>query len=178
MAYRLIVKDKLNHVICRLQSLLTDQLHHLKDLPVPDYLVLQDMDDKQLASLHLSDKLNGKYDTAKIIFGLKLKLEASGIITLIGVAERCWSKPTLPPDEAKSAGIEWKGFQLDLAQTMENMGTLPSRFGRLCETIELTITYLQRRMTIDAETNWCSYVITLGMLPVVGRSGLYQGSKT
>ena len=165
MAYRLIVKDKLNHVICRLQSLLKGQLHNLKDLPVPDFLELQDMDVNLLASLQLSDKLNGKYDTAKIIFGLKLKLEATGIITLIGAAERCWSKPTLPSDEAKSAGIQWKGFQLDLAQTLENVGTLPSRFSRLCESIELTITYLQRKMTIEAETKWCEYVISLGMLP-------------
>ena len=89
MTYRLVVKDKLHHVINRLQSLLTGQMHHLKNLPVPDYLELEDMDDKQLASLQLSDKLNGKYDTARIIFALKLKLQASGTITLIGVAERC-----------------------------------------------------------------------------------------
>ena len=70
MTYRLVVKDKLHHVINRLQSLLTGQMHHLKNLPVPDYLELQDMDDKQLASLQMSDKLNGKYNTATIIFGL------------------------------------------------------------------------------------------------------------
>ena len=57
---------------------------------------------------------------------------------------------------------------------MENMGTLPNRFGRLCESIELTITYLQRKMTIEAETNWCSYVISLGMLPKLLRNEKFK----
>ena len=51
MAYRLLVKDKLLHAICRLQSLLKGQLQNLKDLPVPEFLELQDIDVDLLASL-------------------------------------------------------------------------------------------------------------------------------
>ena len=115
MAYRLLVKDKLLHVICRLQCLLKGQLQNLKDLPVPEFLELQDIDVDLVTSLQMVDKLTGRYDTAKIVFGLKLKLGDSGIITLIGAASRCWSKPTVPSDIAKNLGTQWKGFHVNLA---------------------------------------------------------------
>ena len=167
MAYCLLVKDKLLHVICRLQSLLKGQLQNLKALPVPEVLELQDISVDLVTSLQLVDKLNGRYDTAKILFGLKLKLGDSGIITSIGVASRCWGQPTVPSDVAKTLGTQWKGFQVSLTQSLKRVNSLPSRFSALSESIELTITYLQREMDDGDGARWCDYVISLGMLPKV-----------
>ena len=110
--FRLLVKEKLLHIITRLQSLLGSQWQHVSPLPVPEVLHLNDMGVDVVTSLNLVERLNSKYDTARIMFGLKLKMGEAGVINLIGIGYRCWNEPTLPLDEAMSEGIQYKGQQV------------------------------------------------------------------
>ena len=158
--YRLIACDKLHHVIKQLQRNLTDQLQSVKPLPIPGYLALQDVTLKQVASLGLVDKLGDKYETGKLVFGLRLRLSDDGTIFLMGAATRHWNKPTISADQVQILGSEWKHFEVGLTQSTD-VKKLPPRFSALSETIILTVTYLQK-MVGDS---WCDFIMTLGMLP-------------
>ena len=158
--YRLIARDKLHHVIKQLQKNLTDQLQSVKPLPIPGYLSLQDVTLKQVASLGLVDKLGDRYETGKLVFGLRLRLSDDGTIFLMGAATRHWNKPTISADQVQILGSEWKHFEVGLTQSTD-VKKLPPRFSALSETIILTVTYLQK-MVGDS---WCDFIMTLGMLP-------------
>ena len=94
--FRLVIKEKLLLVMTRLQSLLASQWKNVSPLPIPDMLHLNNMASDVVASLNLADKLTSRYETARLMLGLKLKMGEAGVIHLIGVGYRCWDDPTLP----------------------------------------------------------------------------------
>ena len=146
----------------RLQFLLTSQWKNVSPLPIPDMIQLNNMASEVVVSLNLADKLAGKYETARLMLALKLKMGEAGVIHLIGIGYRSWDDPTLPLDQAMSAGMNYKGFQLDFAHATSS-GTMPGRFSALSETVQISITYLQKQMQ---EKNgqglcWCNFILSL-----------------
>ena len=160
--FRLVIKEKLLHVMTRLQSLLASQWKNVSPLPIPDMLHLNNMASDVVASLNLADKLTSRYETARLMLGLKLKMGEAGVIHLIGVGYRCWDDPTLPLDQAMSTGMQYKGFQLDFAHASSS-GTMPGRFSAMSETVQVSITYLQKQMKEEAgpALRWCDFIISL-----------------
>ena len=161
--FRLVIKEKLLHVMTRLQFLLTSQWKNVSPLPIPDMIQLNNMASDVVISLNLADKLAGKYETARLVLALKLKMGDAGIIHLIGVGYRSWDDPTLPLDQAMSAGMIYKGFQLDFAHATTS-GTMPGRLSALSETVQISITYLQKQLQTDGVTDanrWCNFILSL-----------------
>ena len=138
--FRLIIKEKLLHVMTRLQFLLTSQWKNVNPLPIPDVIQLTNMSSEVVVSLNLADKLTSKYETARFMLALKLMMGEAGIIYLIGIGYRSWDDPTLPLDQAMSAGMNYKGFQLDFAHATSSW-TMPGRFSALSEIVQISITY-------------------------------------
>ena len=118
--YWLVIKDKLLHVITKLQFLMTSQWKNVNALPIPDNIQLNNVAPEVIASLNISDKLAGKYETARLMLVLRLKMGENGVIQLLGIGCRSWDQPTLSLDQAMTAtaGMEYKSFQLldDLSQ--------------------------------------------------------------
>ena len=94
--YRLVIKDKLLHIIKKLQFLMASQWKNVSALPVPGSVLLTDVAAEVIASHNLVDKLNGKYETTKLVLALKLKMGENGIIHLLGFGCRSWDRPSLP----------------------------------------------------------------------------------
>ena len=88
--YRLVIKDKLLHIITKLQFLMTSQWKNVNALPIPDNIQLNNVASEVVASLNLVDKLAGKYETARLMLALKLKMGENGIIHLLGFGCRSW----------------------------------------------------------------------------------------
>ena len=86
--FRLVIKEKLLHVMTRLQFLLTSQWKNVSPLPIPDMIQLNNMASEVVVSLNLADKLAGKYETARLMLALKFKMGEAGIIHLIGVGQK------------------------------------------------------------------------------------------
>ena len=143
--FRIIIKEKLLHVMSKLQFLLTSQWKNVNPLPIPDVIQLTNMSSEVVLSLNLADKLTSKYETARIMLGLKLKMGENGVIQLIGMAYRSWDAPTLSLDLAMARGMHYRGFQLDFAQCSSS-GTMPGRISALSETVQISICHLQRHM--------------------------------
>ena len=158
--YRLVTRDKLLFVIKQLQKHLTDQLQSVKPFSIPGFLSLQDVTRTQVASLGLIAKLEDKYETGKLVFGLRLRLSEDGTIFLIGAGTRHWDKPTISFDQVQTLGAGWKQFEVGLTHTLD-VKKLPPKFSALCESVNLTVTYLQKMV----DGSWCDFMMSLGMLP-------------
>ena len=161
--FRIIIKEKLLHVMSKMQFLLTSQWKNGNPLPIPDVIQLTNMSSEVVLSLNLADKLTSKYETARIMLALRLKMGEAGVIQLIGIAYRSWDAPTLSLDLAMSAGMHYKGFQIDFAQA-SSPGTMPGRFSALSETVQISITYLQRQMEEEnspGSRHWSNWIISL-----------------
>ena len=93
---------------------MASQWKNVSALPVPSNVLLTDVAAEVIASHNLVDKLNGKYETTRLVLALKLKMGENGIIHLLGFGCRSWDKPSLPWQEAMSTKMSYKNFQLDL----------------------------------------------------------------
>ena len=156
--YRLIVRDKMEHIIQQLQRNLISQINSAQPLPVPDFLNLQETTLEEIATMGFKD-FSDKYETMKILFQLRLKLSDTGTILLVGAARRNWYEPTVPADQLQLLGNDWRSFEIGLIKC-DTVKKLPPRFSALSETIILTITYLQHLV----DQAWCDYIMNLAML--------------
>ena len=161
--YRILIKDKLYHVMYKLQTVLSSQWKNVTPLPLPEVINLTEMSSEAAFSLNLVDKVTCKYETARIMLGLRLKMGENGVIQLVGMAYRSWDIPTLSLDMAMMHGMHYRGFHLDFAQCSSS-GTMPGRVSALCEVVQISICHLQKEMGMEddpSSKHWSNWIISL-----------------
>ena len=161
--YRILIKDKLYHVLYKLQSVLSSQWKNVTPLPLPEVITLTEMSSEAAFSLNLVDKISCKYETARIPLGLRFKMGENGVIQLVGLASRSWDNPTLTLDMAMMHGMYYRGFHLDFAQS-NSSGTMPGRVSALCEVVQISICHLQKEMGMKNDPGskqWNNWILSL-----------------
>ena len=142
--YRLNITEKFAHVLSRLQFLLTSNWK-VTPVPLPNNIELEDISPNLVASLKLADKLNSKYKVSELTLALTFKMGDANTVYLLGIGERNWMNPTLSFDQASAAGLTYKGFQINIANSTST-GTMPGRLSNVSETVQIGIGCLQQQL--------------------------------
>ena len=112
--FRIRVSDKFQHVLCRLQTMVTSSYKACTPMLLPKHIVLEDI--YQNVKDDLRAKLDSVYHEKEITVVVVFKHNENNVISLLGVAKRSWKQPTLAIDDALQNGVEYKGFTLPLCQ--------------------------------------------------------------
>ena len=160
--FRIRVSDKFQHVLCRLQTMVTSSYKACNPVLLPRHIALEDID--QNVGADLRAKLDSVYHEKEITVVVVFKHSENNVISLLGVARRSWEQPTLEFDDALLNGVEYKGFTLALANITNPSVRANGRFNNICEILHISVTNLQMKRRADTADNgflWCSWIQTL-----------------
>ena len=145
--FRIRVSDKFQHVLCRLQTMVTSSYKACTPVLLPRHIVLEDIDQNVKADLRA--KLDSVYHEKEITVVVVFKHNENNVISLLGVARRSWKQPTLAIDDALQNGVEYKGFTLPLANITNPSVRNNERFNNICEILHISVTNLQMKETAE-----------------------------
>ena len=156
--FRIRVSDKFQHVLCRLQTMVTSSHKACNPVLLPRHIALEDID--QNVGADLRAKLDSVYHEKEITVAVAFK-QSDNVISLLGVAKRSWENPTLEFDDAVQNGLEYKGFILPLANVTNPSAKNNMSLDKVCEILHISVINLQMKREADAPDEkflWCSWI--------------------
>ena len=155
--FRIRVSDKFQHVLSRLQAMVTDTYKTCTPTVLPKYVLLNDID--KIVKDNLKVKLE-VYREKEITVVVSLEHNEDKI-SLMGVAKRSWKQPTLAIDDALQHEMEYKSFTVPLANTTNPSARNDERFSNICEILHISVANLQMKETAETADDgylWCNWV--------------------
>ena len=156
--YRLRVSDKFQHVLSRLQAMVTGSHKFCTPVLLPRYITLENLDKN--VGLELRAKIDSVYHEKELTVAVAFR-QSDTMISLLGVSRRSWENPTLEFDDAVHNGLEYKGFILPLANITNPSARNNISLDKVCEILHISVINLQMKRKADTADDgylWCSWI--------------------
>ena len=156
--FRLKVSDKFGHVLSKLQAMVTSNHKFCKEILLPKYIILEDLDKNE--GLELKAKIDSIYKEKELTVAVKFQFQDT-TITLLGVSRRSWANPTLEFDDAMNYGLEYKGFKLPIANITNPSARNNISLDKVSEIVHINVINLQKKVESDAPDEkflWCNWI--------------------
>ena len=156
--FRLRVSDKFQHVLSRLQAMVTANHKFCTPILLPRYITLEELDKND--GLELRAKIDSVYHEKELTVAVAFR-QSDTTISLLGVSRRSWENPTLEFDDAVHYGLEYKGFRLPLANITNPSARNNISLDKVCEILHINVVNLQMKREADAPDEkflWCSWI--------------------
>ena len=156
--FRLKVSDKFGHVLSKLQAMVTSNHKFCKEILLPKYIILEDLDKNE--GLELKAKIDSIYKEKELTVAVKFQFQDT-TITLLGVSRRSWANPTLEFDDAMNYGLEYKGFKLPIANITNPSARNNISLDKVSEILHINVINLQMKVESDAPDEkflWCNWI--------------------
>ena len=154
--FRLRVSGKLDHVLYKLQTMITSNQKFCSPINLPKYIILEDLDKNE--GLELRAKIDSIYKEKELTVAVCFE-QTETTISLLGVSRRSWANPTLDFEEALNFGLEYKGFHLPLATIINPSARNNINVDKVTEILHINVVNLQMKVESDAPDKkflWCN----------------------